>query len=256
MQNFFWIFKNYFKRATMDKANLLALILLPFGLIAINVIIHNFNAPDDADFLRYGYNMMATNIATGFIVSFQFFGIDNLGTWLFQDFKSERKWRLTASPVPQKVFFLAGATAIWINTMLQSAVLAIASTVIFNVYWGNLWVTVATFAIMSLMVQLIAILAFYTIKDMGSVTGLTYGISFLFMALSGWLMIPRSVFEGIPGVSWLVDYNPVTLAIDTIRNAGFMGDGLSYAFQNLGILGAMVAVLAVSVFILGRRKAL
>ena len=248
MNAFGLIFATNFKRMARDWQVWL-LVAIPFAFIALNLFMNE-------EIIMNGYDVIASLLAPVFMLSFQFFGTGVLAAFLADDFSSAVRWRLQALPISQRVFFFATATATWLFSVLQGVLIIVGTSLFFNAYWGNLWVTLGTLAIVALMVQLISITLFGFLKKKGQADTASYIIGFGLMAMAGTLGIHLG--DGVQR------YNPVGLAVSAIQNAGFMGTELGENALNsmvisgstsdsLWLLLAMTAVFGVLAFISGRK---
>ncbi|MCL2562688.1 MAG: ABC transporter permease [Oscillospiraceae bacterium] len=256
MSRFPLIFTHYFKRAIRHPLNLLIYIALPLALVVLNMLgnIGMFEL-QGGDVAAAG-DVVAANatfLAVMFMVSFQFFSGELLLENMYNDFKEGSvRWRLSASPVPQRTFILGVALSSWVFNIAQAAVIFGVSAIAFDVRWGNPFVFAAVILLVSILSQLIA--AFITqIAPKRRTASVAINITcFGMMLLSGMLFVPL----GDSAIAtFLQEYGtPLALGYRAILYAGPVFDDMNQALFNLGILAAITAVFAVLVFALGRRR--
>ena len=242
-------FTHYFKRAFRDPMNLIFFVLLPVALMMFNMV-GGLGMMDEAQ--MGNAQQMATVLAAVFMVSFQFFSGEVLLYSIFDDIRGDMRWRLSASPVPRRTFVIGAALASWMFNLLQAALIFGVTAVVFDVYWSEPWVMVAVVLLISVMSQLIAAVITQIAKTRKMGSGISMGLNFGMMALSGFLFIPLG--DGPISTFLTTHGTPISLASRAILYAGPVLDDMSEAFFNMGILFAINMVLVVLLFVLGRRR--
>jgi len=256
MNQFPLIFSHYFKRNIKNTINLLVYIALPLALVLLNMLglIGLFEMQGgDLAAAADGVAANATVLAAVFMVSFQFFSGELLLEDIFDELKTGPvRWRLFAAPVPQRTFLSGAAMASWLFGIVQALVIFGVVGLLFDVHWGNPLVFIAVILIVSIMSQLIAALITQLVSKRGTAVVVLNILCFAMMFLSGFLFIPLG---NSPIATFIQQYGtPLSLGYRAILYAGPVFDDMSRALFNLGILGAITAVLAVLVFALGRRR--
>jgi len=196
---------------------------------------------------------LATVIAAGFMVSFQFFSGEILIYHIYDDLREGPvRWRLMASPVPQRTFLMGASMASWMFNLLQGALVFTVAALIFDVQWGNPLVLIAVLLIISIMSQLVAALISQLAPKRKNATTVSMIFCFGMMLLSGFFFVPL----GNSAIATFLQQHgtPLSLASRAILFAGPVLDDMSEAMFNIGVLAAITAVLAVLVFALGRRR--
>ncbi|MCL2401982.1 MAG: ABC transporter permease [Oscillospiraceae bacterium] len=256
MNRFSLIFWHYFKRTIRHPIVLVVYILLPMGLVVLNMLgnIGMFELQGgDVAAAADGVAATATLLAAMFMVSFQFFSGELLIESIYDDFtEGARRWRLLASPVPRRTFLSGTAMACWVFSIAQALVIFSVVGLLFDVHWGNPLVFLAVILIVSIMSQLIAALITQLAPKRKTATVSMNILCFAMMFLGGFLFIPL----GDSAIATFVQQygTPLSLAYRAILYAGPVFDDMSQALFNLGILVAITAVLTMLVLALGRRR--
>jgi len=256
MNQFPIVFGHYFKRNIKHPINLLVYIGLPLALAVLNMLGNIGVFQMQGGDLAAAADAVAANatfIAVMFMVSFQFFSGELLVEGIYDDLtEGSMRWRLFASPVPQRTFLSGMALASWMFNIVQALVILGVTAIIFDVRWGNPFVLVAAILLISVLSQLIA--AFISqVSPKRKTATVTFNIlCFAMMFLSGMLFIPL----GDSAVAMFIQQyaTPLALGYRAILYAGPVFYNMSQALINLGILAAITAVFAVLVFALGRRR--
>jgi len=256
MHRFPLIFGHYFKRAVKHPINLLVYICLPLALIALNTIgmvglfeMQGSDLATNTDAVA----MQTTFLAVMFMISFQFFSGELLLENMYNDLKEGSvRWRLLASPVPQRTFLSGIALSSWIYNIAQALVIFGVTAIAFDVRWGNPLVFVIVLLLVSVLSQLIAALITQLAPKRKTASVAINILCFGMMFLSGMLFVPL----GDSAIAtFLQQYGtPLALGYRAILYAGPVLDNMAQAWTNIGILAAITAVMAVVVFALGRRR--
>jgi len=240
MSRFPLIFRHFLFRSFRDPMSMVFFILLPLGLIVLNVAI---NFAQMAEVGNTSTAVEATAMATLFMLAFQFFSSDILVYNVYDDIRGNVRWRLLAAPVPQQTFFIAAMVSSWVFNLFQAGIIIGVSSILFEMEWGYLWVMFAVVLLVSLIAQLIALLMTQLFKTRKVASGVLQGLCFLFMLLSGVLFVPL----GDSAIATFVQQygTPLGVAWHAIWNSGLVEYDMSQVFRNLIILGGMAAVLAI-----------
>lgn len=253
------IFKHYFKRALSNLLDMALVLGIPLGFIILQGTI--------ADGLTIealqlgGYNIGASINGINMILGFQFFGTWLVFQFLFQDFKSDMRFRLGASPWNITKFVAPAVIAGWIYSVVMGIIVIIISSLIFPMYWGNLLIFASVFLLTSIIGSLICILLFFFAPNLSTASTLHYVICFGFMGLSMlWFNIP---FEEGLFYTIAANSNPLTIGTRAILHgwsfADVLGLGLKYdmgqSIISIITLVGISFVLAVVAVFAGRRRA-
>jgi len=247
------IFKHYVKRSLSNLVDMALVLGIPLGFILLQGSI-------TSDLID-GYNLGASINGINMILGFQFFGTWLVFQFLFQDLKSDMRFRLGASPWSITKFVAPAVTAGWIYSIVAGLIVIGVASLIFPMYWGNLLVFAIVFLLTSIIGSLICILLFFFAKDLSTASTLHYVICFGFMGLSMlWFNIPFE--DGI--ILTIASYsNPLTIGtramLHTWSYAGELGflrleNSMGQAFFNIIILAAVSFVLVVIAVVTGRRR--
>jgi len=254
MSNFLLILGFTFKRSLNEIKSIIILVIIPIGLIVINSMFTD-------TFVLDGYNATASNNMPAFMLAFQFFNMGIVLQYLYNDFRGDMRWRLRSTPHSLLSFIIPTFVANWIFSVGLGIVIIIVSALFLNAYLGNLLILATVLILVSLIATLLAMIIFLLTKKASLANGLVYIISFGLMILSGYMFpLGRSavaIFLNTYGT-------PLSLGVRAIMYSGalseilpsLIGYGMSDAIFNIGILAAIVAILALIVLAISllRRK--
>jgi ABC-2 type transport system permease protein len=259
MNNFGMIFTHYLKRFFRKWSEVALLLAIPIGLVILYSLFDDafFGVPID---ILPGYNLQATFTLPVMMLGFQFFAGSTLLTYLYPDIRGEMNWRLRATPLSVLSFVVPAFVANWLFTILLGVIIVVVGVLFLNAYVGNLFVLAVVLLLVSMIATLLYMIVFLLVKKSGTANALIYIISFGQFILSGFLFIPL----GDNAVSrFLMTYGtPLSLGNRAITYSGslreilFMGLPMreNQALFNIGILAAIVLVLAFVMLIVGRKK--
>lgn len=252
------VFKHYLKRTLTEPVGIGIVTGLPTLLIFILTSVIMGQIPEDVPYMWQGYNMVSTHIAIMFMVSFQFFGGNVLLDHIHADFRGDRRWRMFSMPVKTNDYVFGILMACFVFCIVQGALVIGISAVFLDVYWGNLWVLIATLFACAGLAQLLYMLLFLLLPKKGTVEGLVQVIIFAMMFASGWIGINMDGTAGSTGKAFnnfFTQYGtPISLARNAITNSGFLGNDMNNAVLSVGILYVLLTVLAVTVALIGKHK--
>jgi len=240
MNTFLWIFRHYFKKNLLSPANLLV-IGLPLVFLTAFTLIDMFVY----DVAGEQYTIFA-GIAIPLVLGFQFFGADLTADWLHADLKTSTRQRLLVSPIDQRVFFMGIMTAGWLTNVLYGGVVIAATALIFDVAWGNFGVVLAVMLCISLITQLVGVIIFYFTKDEKSSSRLTYVFGEIMIGISVLPTVAGNLFSPGGALEAIFNHLPVSLGMQIVE-----GNNMVLGFSVLVLINA---VLAVAVFLVGRRR--
>jgi ABC-2 type transport system permease protein len=254
------IFKHYLKRSLTEPIGIAVVTGLPTVLITILTLVMMGQTPEGVPYMLNGYNMIATHIAIMFMVSFQFFGGNILLDFIHQDFRGDRRWRMFAMPVKDNDYVLGTLAACVLYCIVQGGLVISITAIFLDVYWGNPFILIATLIACACIAQLIWMLLFMIFPKKGTVEAAGQIVTWTMMIASGW--IGMNVNEGNVTVTgggaidnFITRYGtPISLARNAITDSGFVGDNMNHALFNLGILYALLLVLAIIVTALVNKR--
>ena len=252
------IFRHYLRRSLTEPVGIGILTGLPTLLIIIQSMVMMGQMPDDVPYMWQGYNMVSTHIAIMFMVSFQFFGGNALLDYIHGDFRGDRRWRMFSMPVKTNDYVFGTLSACFLYGIVQGALLIGITAIFLDVYWGSPWVLIATLVACAGISQLLYMLLFLLFPKKGTVEGIAQVLIWVMMFASGWIGFntdgPGSG-TGTAFNNFITQYGtPISLARNAITNSGFVGDNMNNAVLCLGLLYALLAVLAAVVALVGKKK--
>jgi len=255
MARTFMIFRHYVRRAALDPIGLLMLLAFPIGLIILNYIV--MNNPYLLENLPLGdggedFVPDITGAAIAIMLMFQFFGGSYMNDWIYEDFRSDRRWRLFSAPISQNGIIFSALIASWIVSILQGSIIMVVSGIFLGANWGNIWMPVLTVLIVSAMSQFMYILIALLTSKKKTTEAIASVIIFAMMIAGGFffnLGVENSFIDFIEGL-----YTPLTLAVGAIANSGAIVSDISRAMRDVGILSAVLVVLATVTAFVGRRR--
>ncbi len=252
------IFKHYLFRSLKEPIGIAIITGLPTVLIIIISMAIMTQIPDDASYIWNGYNMVYSKVAVMFMVSFQFFGGNVLLDYIHADFRGDRRWRMFSMPVRTNDYVFGTLAACFLYCVIQGGIVIGISAIFLDAYWGNPWVLIATLFACAGLAQLLYMLLFLLIPKKGTVEAVAQIIIWTMMFASGWIgTFNTDVSQG--GGTTLGNFftnygTPISLARNAITNSGFIGNNMNNALLSLGILYAVLAILAVTVGLIGKKK--
>jgi len=248
MNKFLMMFVHYFRRALVDPVGMLALIVLPIGLIFINTsILPQMMAAVGEDIPMIGnINIAETAVAVAMLVMFQLMGGSYLNDWIWEDFRSDRRWRLFSAPLSRNRLIFTSAAASYAFTLFQGLVIATASTLLFDVSWGSRWwVVLLAVVLLSSISHLLYLLASLLLKTKRAAEGAVMALTFAQAIMAGIMFVEIPALTRIP--------TPFVLGLRAINQAVIFDD-MTRSLTNLGWLAVTAVALAVVAFIVGRRR--
>ena len=241
------IFTQYFRRALLDRLGILMLLLLPIGLILLQVFIIRAN---NEPMLINGYDAMATQVSIIIMVMFQFFGGMYINEWIYDDFRGANCWRLFSAPVSKNKFIFSAAAASWLITVVQALIIIIISAFLLNAYWSNFVFWIPTLFMLAAVSQFMYIIIALFANKKKTAEAIGHVIIFSMALIGGALIrISNSVHEILDKIP-----TPFNLGVQAIYYSGSIGDDMRRAVTSLLILAAYLAVLIILAVIIGRRR--
>ena len=266
MNRFGLIFKHYLKRNFKTMENIGAMLLLPIGIILLFAFINDYQLADDEyrNAIFRGYNLLHTGLVISNMLFFQVFGLFFSMENLHESMKTPAKWRLMAAPINRFVYPAASILASWVVTIASGVIVVIVTSVVLNVYWGNMFINILALLGISLFAQALGVIIFLITKTVGQGNAIAYPLSFFIGGLSGFI-IPIRDFLDNGFTEFLERWSPLNLAIDSIRHGGsfgtahlvtglYSGGNMTYAMQNILYLFAIAIGLSLMAFVIGKVK--
>lgn len=254
------IFKHYLFRSLKEPLGIAIITVLPMVLITIISMAMITQIPDETLYIRNGYNIISSQIALMFMVSFQFFAGNILLDYIHPDFRGEKRWRLFSMPVKTNDYVFGILAACFLFSMIQGGVVISISAIFLDAYWGNPFVLFLTLFACAGFAQLLYMLLFLLIPKKGTVEAVAQIIIWSMMFVSGWIGTFSTDIAQDSGSNirnFIADYGtPISLARNAITNSGFIGNNMNEAMLSLGILYTLLAILAVSVGLIGKKNGL
>ena len=215
MYQFLHIVKLYIKRYSFkDPMALLFLIIMPIIQLVLNLNIGS----GDNDLIQNGYSLSASLNGAAVLAIFQMYCGTTIGDALHSDFSSDIRWRLQAAPISRKTFILAAGVGGWIYSLLTGILIIGLSYFVFDADWGNILISVVAFLIISIIAQIVGVIAFNLTKTGGAAIGMV--ITF------GAIMHHAGVLRGInSSLDSMLDYLPQNLMMDIVRETGTFATG-------------------------------
>ena len=254
------ITKHYFVRCFKEPIALLSQILLPLGIVIMNLMLDGSSDP-----LFNGYNVVATIMGPLMLFSFQIFGSYQMSESAFQSFEGPTSERLNMAPIKPVTLFMGTALGTVFSNLIQGSIIILVLKFAFDADWGNPLVLIAALLTMTLITTFIGFLLYRLSPNMKSANTISLVISFSILAMNNAI----GDLSGIPALNYISVYNPVGLAARAVLYSGiapevaelggnipFVGGGLGSSWQYLLALLGWLAALAVISLILGNRKKL
>ena len=267
MSRFCLILTHYLKRSFADAKELVLILAIPLGLIIFMILIGG----EVQGIYLNGYHVLGSHAAPAMLLSFQFFNSAFMFLYLYADFRSDRRWRLLASPCPVRTFVFPAFIANWILSVGIGIAIIIIAALFMNIYWSNIFVLLTVLALVSLIATFTAVLIFLFTKRITQANAVGYIIAFGLMILSGF-MVPLGLFGDNIIVRFLTNYGtPLSLGTAAVISSGSLygifpedinivfagvgiGGGMQRALINIGILAAMALILGLFTAIVARRR--
>ena len=222
-------------------------LLLPLGLILFNgAIIMNQDNPNVDPAIAI------TSITVLFMIAFQFFSGQTLVYHIYDDIRGDVHWRLLATPVPQRTFYVGAFMAAWAFIFTQGLLIIGVTTLIFDMRWGNPLVLIATLFLISLISQLLVVTISQVSKTRQLANGIVMGLGFMMMLLSNALFV--NLGSSAIAVFFRTYGTPLALGQRAIMFSGVVETDMSEVMLSMGALAAIVIVLAGLAAVLGRRR--
>lgn len=233
--------------------NLAVYLLLPAIIIAINVSIGT-NAIGILPEAWEGVNLNTATIVVWIMVMFQFFSTSLAYDLSFDDFRTDRRWRLLAAPIALRKYMVANVASALIISIISGLVLLAVGRFVFDAYLFNIGITLGVLVISAIMAMAVGCIFFLVCSKKGTAEGLAHAV--VWPQTLPLQFLGALVNDGGPIEFLFTRATPYAVAINAINySSPLAGDDMNMAFLNLGVLAAMAAVLWVVVFIISRKKA-
>ena len=242
-------FRHYLRRSLREPFTLMIYIALPVVISGVLNAIYTWN-PSGSTSLN-GYNMVATYISVGMMLLFQLSGGLYLLNYLYNDLMRPMKWRLKAAPGETAVIIYAAASCCTIFCALQGLLIVCLTAWLFNAYWGNLFVTVLTIFVVSIISQMLGMLLLLLTRSVGVSEGIVWALSNAMAALGGMLFpLPDNALFGFVKIYG----TPFSLASSAIFESGFLKSTQNSPWIFVLILLGIAGTLCWIAIPLGRRR--
>ena len=254
------ILKNYLLRAYRDKTTIIMMLIFPCVLIAIMTFVSNANAVG-YDHIINGYNVFATFNMVMNALLFQFLSGTYLTDFMYEDFRSDRRWRLLAAPVSLGKYVFIACIANVIIALANSAVILTFGYFVLDAHLSNLIMVVASLFTFSLFLTLLGMLLFMLIPKKSTTTALFFALAF-----GQILPFQFGIISTTRGVLGVGNFLPIIAASNAIEYASQMrfgfADGAYYlldadmggALVHLAILAGYAVITGLAVMIIGRKR--
>ncbi|MFD1066346.1 ABC transporter permease [Oceanobacillus locisalsi] len=221
------------------------LILLPIAIITVN----GFAVGDD--FVDENGLSGMEMISVGIIIGFQLVGGFYTMEMIKEDLFSERRWRMLSLPYPIYIHAFSILISSVLFSVLNGSVMVLFTYLVFDVNWGNIGWVIFVLMLVSLVSQLVFLMAVTLIKRYKVAEFIGYAYVFLFMILSGYLFIPipdMAIFD------WINQYiNPLALG-ETAIIYQMQGQEMSEVYLSTGMLLTISVLLTICIVLFGRRR--
>jgi ABC-2 type transport system permease protein len=149
--------------------------------------------------------------------------------------------RMLAGPVTAGELVAGQVLGRWAIGMFQGGYIMLATSVLFGVGWGALWLALLVLLLFSLVAAGAAILLGTALENEGAASGAGVGIGLVLAALGG-SMLPLEFFPD--GLRVVADVTPHAWAYDAFSEIQRRGGTLVDVLPQLGVLAAMALLLA------------
>ncbi|MCL2169779.1 MAG: ABC transporter permease [Defluviitaleaceae bacterium] len=250
MNNFGIIFGMFFKRALRDKANIIVLLLLPMGLIALNMV-GQMGLAEMMGLGDFDADGFATVMAIVFMASFQYFAGEIILYNIFYDLRGAASERLYVSPVPMRTFVMGAAASSLMFTLMQGILIFGVTAIFFDVMWGSPLIFFAVLLVTGITSQLIGALIALLSPTRKAASAIITVFCFAQMMTSGYLFVSLG---NSPFANWLNSYG-TPLALSTTVLFRSTAGNYSNAMIAFAWLAGVMAVLGILVAVLAKRRA-
>ncbi len=242
-------FLHYLRRSLREPFTLIIYIVLPVIISGVLNSIYTWNPSGNTSL--NGYNMVATYISVGMMLLFQLSGGLYLLNYLYYDLMRPMKWRLKAAPGETAIIIYAAASCCTVFCAVQGLLIVGLTSWLFNAYWGNMFITVLTIFLVSLIAQMLGMLLLLLTRSVGVSEGIVWTLSNGMACLGGMLFpLPDNAFFG-----FLKIYGtPFSLANSAIFESGFLKSTETSPWIFLLILLGIAVTLCLIAIPLGRRR--
>ena len=246
----FTIFKHYLFRAYTDIFGLLIQIAAPILIASIMSVI-GMGGMDEGSYMQDGFNVVATGNFLINLLIFQFMSGGYISEYIHNDFKSDRRWRLLATPVSLNKYVFSALAACVVYSLTSSLIVMAFGYFVFNVYMGNIIMILVTLLVTALLAQFMGFIIGLCTKTNSSAMTLVQVVGWSLLIFSGFF-----ISLDIGGITdFLGNYSPFSLAVDAFFYSSIFNDNMmSDALNALGLLSATTAVIAIVAWIIGRRR--
>ncbi|MBC9731993.1 ABC transporter permease [Nocardioides sp. zg-578] len=148
--------------------------------------------------------------------------------------------RMLAGPISTTQLIAGETLGRWMIGLFQGGYIMVATSLLFGVSWGNLWLSLLVLAIFALVASGAAILLGTLLENPGAAGGVGIGLGLVLAALGG-AMLPLELFpDTMRSVAHLT---PHAWAYDAFAEIQRRGGGLLDIWPQLGVLAGMALLL-------------
>jgi len=260
------ILKHYLMRTIKDPINLLMLILFPVAMITIFTATGRTDIDEAFRLTDQGFCIIATGNTFFNMMFFQYFGGMIVTDYLYNEFKTDMRWRLMATPKPFSKFVISAIMASLIISAVNGAIVLAYARFVLNAQLYNLPMIIGTLALMATFVTLFGVLCFLVIPKKGTTTAVIMSFAFAQMLILNFGLLPNPGIDAVGISSFFpvvaavraIDHVNYTIAEFTNPDLGFIGgwtvadNNMTMALTHLGILAGLTIVTGIAVLILGK----
>lgn len=149
--------------------------------------------------------------------------------------------RILAGPVTAGEVVGGEILGRWVIAVFQGGYIMLATSLLFDVDWGTLWLSLTVLLLFSLVAAGAAILLGTAMQNEGAASGLGIGLALVLAALGG-AMLPLELFPDT--LRTVADVTPHAWAYDAFAEIQRRGGGLVDVAPQLAVLAGMAALLA------------
>ena len=259
LRSFLLVFRHYFMRTLKDPLSILIQIVFPLGIILTFILIQD-NVGDDLlgfqDVEIRGYSYLHTMAATSMMLFFQLFGGMWGLTYLYEDLREARRFRLYFAPINRTIYPVAAMLGSWFVSIVQGMLIIVITRIILNPYWANMGIVIVVLLGTALLSHFIFALLFLVTKNLNQANAIGFAGVFAIAALSGALIGDLRQHINHRIIDFLFEWGtPISLGRRAIFESGFMGldpieveADMTLAVRGVIILYVLTAIVAASVY--------
>ncbi|WP_185994654.1 ABC transporter permease [Nocardioides campestrisoli] len=148
--------------------------------------------------------------------------------------------RMLSGPLSTTQLVAGETLGRWAIGLFQGVYIMVATSLLFDVQWGTLWLSLLVVALFALVAAAAAILLGTLLENEGAASGVGVGLGLVLAALGG-SMLPLELFPDT--MRTVADLTPHAWAYEAFAEIQRRGAGLGEVLPQLGVLLAMAVVL-------------